>query len=656
MYLKFKRCKQHNFEYHTLKNNLHVFNCILKKTIREAKIQYYDKLFSQYKNDIKKTWQTLSNIICKSNTKRKTLDKIIVDSKVIKDEKEICNKFNDFFANIGPKLATQIKPVSNKTYDTFLKRRVLMSFSFTLVNENDVEKHLASLRIKNSPGVDGISVKLLKKLSPALINPLTLLINQSLVTGIFPNKLKIAKVLPLFKKYDYAIMDNYRPISLLTSISKLFEKVVFTQLYDYFRNNDLFYDSQYGFLKNHSTEYAAMELTDKILKDIDDKNISLAVFMDLSKAFDTLDHDILTKKLAHYGIHGTALQWFTSYLTDRSQCVEIEGVSSNILPLYTGVPQGSILGPLLFLIYMNDIPNCTKQFYFILYADDTTLSNTIQIPSLSPIDLNEELTKVYDWLAVNKLSLNVRKTKYVIFHAMNKRIQDAVPNLEINGIPLEKVQNFNFLGLILNENMSWKPHIDLLANRLAKCAGVLNKLKRVLPIHILRTFYFNMVQSRMMYCILTWGFDYYRIEKLQKIFLRIISSSKYNANSEPLFKDLDILKIESLFSQSCLKFLYKFKKCQLPKYFLSFQCVPRSCIHDHDTRNASNIDTIYTRTHMAYKCIRSQLPLLINNTPDIILSKIDTHSIQGFSFFIKQYYLSQYITQCQERGCFVCSN
>ena len=142
-----------------------------------------------------------------------------------------------------------------------------------------------------------------------------------------------------------------------------------------------------------------------------------------------------------------------------------------------------------------------------------------------------------------------------------------------------------------------------------------------------------MVQSRMMYCILTWGFDYYRIEKLQKRFLRIISSRKYNAHSEPLFKVLDILKIESLFSQSCLKFLYKFKKCQLPKYFLSFQCVPRSCIHDHDTRNASNIDTIYTRTHMASKCIRSQLPLLINNTPDIILSKIDTHSIQGFSFF-----------------------
>ena len=503
MYLKFKRCNKQSSEYNTLNNNLHVFNCILKKTIREAKIKHYDKLFTQYKGDIKKTWQTISDSICKSNMKRKTLEKIIVDSKVIKDKEEICNKFNEFFANIGPKLATQIKPASNKTFDTFLKKRVLVSFDFKLVSENGVLKHLSSLRTKNSAGVDGISVKLFKRLSSALINPLTLIINQSLVTGIFPNKLKIAKVLPLFKKEDHTVMDNYRPISLLTAISKLFEKVVFSQLYDFFHHNNLFYDSQYGFLKKHSTEYAAMELTDKVLKDIDEKNISLAIFMDLSKAFDTLDHSILIKKLAHYGVKGTALEWFTSYLTGRSQYVEIDGVSASILTLSTGVPQGSILGPLLFLIYMNDVPYCTKYFNFILYADDTTLNSTIQIPTMSPININNELAKVYDWLAVNKLSLNVKKTKYIIFHAINKRIEGVVPDLTINGIPLERVQTFNFLGLLLNENMSWKPHIDLLSNKLAKCAGVLNKLKRLLPIHIR--------------------------------FVRIISSSKYNAHSEPLF-------------------------------------------------------------------------------------------------------------------------
>ena len=231
-----------------------------------------------------------------------------------------------------------------------------------------------------------------------------------------------------------------------------------------------------------------------------------------------------------------------------------------------------------------------------------------------------------------------------------------IPDLAINGIPLERVKNFNFLGLLLNENMSWKPHIDLLANKLAKCARVLNKLEHVLPIHILRTLYFNMVQSRMMYCILTWGFVHYRIEKLQKRFGRMISSSKYNAHSEPLFKVLDILKIEHLFSQSCLKFVYKFQNCQLPRYFLSLQCVPGSSIHGHETKSANEMDTIYTRTQMAAKCIRSQLPSLLNDTLDIILNKIDTHSIEGFSFFIKQYYLSQYRNQCRDRDRFVCNH
>ena len=318
--------------------------------------------------------------------------------------------------------------------------------------------------VKGATGVDGISFILLKFLAPVLSKPLSQIINQSLGTGIFPSKLKIAKECPSLRKDDATLMDNYRPISLLTSISKLFEKVVLSQLSDYFHKNNIFHSSQYGFRKLHSTELAAMELTDRALIDIDYRNISLSVFMDLSTAFDTLDHRILLKKLNFYGIGGTALAWFSSYLIGRQQYVELEGASSGLVPLSTGVPQGFILGPLLFLIYMNDIPNANDFFKYILYADDTTLFSTIHISAGAAHEINSHLSDVFDWLAVNKLSLNIKKTKYIVFHAVNKNIKGMLPELSINGIIIDRVQNFNFLGLFFSGHIFWIPHIDIIAN------------------------------------------------------------------------------------------------------------------------------------------------------------------------------------------------
>ena len=589
LYIKLKQCTVDTLEYANLKNNLKVFNGILKRTIRETKIQYYNQLFNKYAGDIKMTWKTISEIICKSNNKRNELEKIIVGSKVIVDKTEICNKFNDFFCEIGPKLASNITTDNKRGYETYMKERVLTSFTFNLVEESDVTKYLTTLRTKNS-----------------------------------------------------------------SATSKVFEKVAYIQLYDYFNKNNLFYRSQYGFRKIHSTELAGLELTDKILKDIDEKNASLAIFMDLSKAFDTLNHEILLNKLSHYGITDTALKWFSSYLTGRQQYVEIESASSYLLTLKTGVPQGSILGPLLFLIYMNDIPNATNNFIFILYADDTSLFRTINIPITSPVNINEQLGYVYDWLAVNKLSLNTKKTKYMIFHAMNKKIDYLIPEIKINDILIERVTNFNFLGLTLNENVSWKPHIGIIANKITKFSGVLNRLKRYLPGYILRTLYCSMVQSRLTYCILAWGFNYQRLVKIQKRFMRIISLNKYNAHTEPLFKSLELLSIKHLFDLSCLKFVYKFKQSYLPNYFLTFKCIPRSSIHEHNTRYSSLIDAEGTRTVIAGNCIRHHLVTVLNNTPKCIIDKIDTHSLHGFSFYIKRYYLDQLTYECNLRECYVC--
>ena len=346
----------------------------------------------------------------------------------------------------------------------------------------NIEEVLKNLKTKKSSGQDGISSTLLKSFDGQITNVLTLIINQSLSTGIFPNKLKIAKVVPVFKKDDPHQPGNYRPISLLPAISKIFEKVVYKQVYNYMNGNNLLYKSQYGFRKKHSTEFAAMEVTDQIFKDLDQKKVPLAIFLDFSKAFDTIDHIILLDKLTYYGIQGTALNWFRSYLKNRTQYVQYKDEESRSSKITTGVPQGSILGPLLFIIYINDIAKVTNKFHFTIYADDTTLleplctfsQNNEQNSNLLSRDINNELKAIVEWLALNKLSLNVKKTKMMLFHYKQRSITNMIPKLEINGIPIERVQEFNFLGINLDENMTWKSHVKKIACKIA-CTVALTK-------------------------------------------------------------------------------------------------------------------------------------------------------------------------------------
>ena len=539
MYQNLKSLPLNDPRHNDLKQNLSVFNKILKKNIRESKILYYHNLFDKYKYDVKNTWKLISEIFNKCNRNKNSIVKIMVNGKTVTRPCDIAEEFNTFFANIGPLLAAKIETSNKKPFQSYLKNIITSEFHFTIVDNEHIIKVISSLKTKTSFGHDEISTKSLKRLAPVLINAITLIVNQSLMTGIFPDELKIAKVMPLHKKADKSILDNYRPVSLLPAFSKIFEKVAHIQLYNYLKNNKHFFKSQYGFREDHSTELAALELVDHLQAELDKKNIPIAIYMDLSKAFDTLDHTILLHKLRYYGVKGSALSWFNSYLSNRYQYVEINGIKSSLQSLSTGVPQGSVLGPLLFLVYMNDIPNASTVLKFILFADDTSLMDSINL-SISPNNdfeldrLNEELSKIYDWLAVNKLSLNVSKTKLMIFHHPNKKLPQQW-EVKINDTSIERVREFCFLGLIINENLTWKTHIDKISNKVSKYTGILNKLKRFLPPYILRTLYCSLIQSQLNYCILTWGFDSKRIEKTQKKAIRVITCSHHNAHTEPIF-------------------------------------------------------------------------------------------------------------------------
>ena len=333
----------------------------------------------------------------------------------IEDKTEISNTFNNFFASVGAKLSNSIEYNGTKTISSFLKQRVVSSFDFECISTTDVEKIVKNLASKNSSGHDGISARFLKRILETVTLPLTHIINQSLCTGIFPDRLKIAKVVPLIKKGDQHILDNYRPISLLPVVSKVFEKVVFNQLYQYVTDNNLIFTSQYGFRKLHSTELASLELVDRVFQHLDKGKLPLSIFLDLSKVFDTLDHHILLNKLKFYGLSSTHLKWFDSYLHGRKQYVD-----PNTTYIGTGVPQRSILGPLLFIIYMNDIHMASQNFNVIMYADDTNLisplcsfnsSLRINKESIEHVSdqINTELGYIQEWLNINKLSLNVKK-------------------------------------------------------------------------------------------------------------------------------------------------------------------------------------------------------------------------------------------------------
>ena len=462
---------------------------------------------------------------------------------------------------------------------------------------------------------------------------------MSLKHRTFPNSMKVARVIPVFKSGDSSIASNYRPISILPCFSKIFERIMYNRLYQYLTTNNILYNKQFGFQKQHSTEHAIVQLTNEISNSFENNLLTLGVFIDLSKAFDTVDHKILISKLYHYGIKGKTISWLKNYLQHRSQCVSLGYENSDFKEVKCGVPQGSILGPLLFLLYVNDIYNTSDILKFVLFADDTNIFYSHHDVHTLFNTFNQELKQLEDWFKANRLSLNVDKTKYTLFHKLSQadNLPLKLPNLTINNKNITRENSIKFLGIVLDQNISWNEHIRIVENKISKNIGLLYKAKYLLNKHCVKSIYFAFIHTYVNYANIAWASTYHskirNIHRKQKLASRIIFNADRYTSGESIMQKLGILSVYKLNIFQTLVFMFKVRKGISPRVFIE---EIKKINHRYPTRHSKDCFTLpkikssFGKFSMSYRgpylwnSFVKQFPVLCNE-------KISLESFKGLT-------------------------
>ena len=476
------------------------------KHIGKAKAKFYKNFFDEHYGNSKIQWNMINKLLNRERKKVNVTKLNDGDGNYVTSASDIAKKFNDYFSNIATNLKSKISlsapDINIYDYKTYLGDSTTGSIFLTSVTPSEIRNTICKLQNKATLDTKISALKTAgtcDNFNVALSEVLT----SSFEQGIFPTALKSARVVPIHKCGSRSEVSNYRPISLLSTLSKIYEKLMHSRIVNFMEMKNSIYESQFGFRAGRSCEHALINAKYTICEALDKRKISLLLLIDFSKAFDMVEHDILLGKLYHYGIRGIAYDWMKSYLTGREQFVSVGGKDSEKSVLKYGVPQGSILGPLLFIIYINDLPNLFKTAKFILYADDANIfltgSNIKEIKE-QVAQLGDELVK---WVNCNGLALNLRKTNYIIF---SRSKVDCDINLTINNVIIERKKEARFLGVILDENLTWGAHIAGIKQKMSRYVGIIYKLKNKVPLSVRIQIYHSLIQSHLNYCSIIWGF------------------------------------------------------------------------------------------------------------------------------------------------------
>lgn len=523
--------------------------------IKKVKNEYEKKLVQNAsKTSNKMLWDTIKRI-AHSNSKLNPASELISPSEPIAS----VNKINNFFASIGKNLADKISPPLSKVTP---KRTSPFSFALTPTDEVEVRKCILNLKKNNTIGRDNISGDFLKRFQSILIKPITFLVNLIFSTGIFPTAFKLAEVIPIYKSGDRDSVNNYRPISILSTLSKIVEKLLNKRLVSYLESKHLLSSSQFGFRSGVSTKEAVHELTEHIVSKLDSKKKVIAIFLDLAKAFDSVSVPLLLDKLESIGVRDTQLNLFNDYLTNRKQRVRVGDFTSDDLPITYGVPQGSVLGPTLFLIFINDL--CDTRLAngkLITFADDTALifhgDTWEEAFGFAQLGFDE----VYSWLRNNRLSLNVDKTKFMpfslrsipsgIFDNYSIRAHSCYSTFPCSCSHLSLSLNIKYLGVIIDNTLRFNLHLDLISSRTRKLIYIFKNLRHVADKNIIKMVYIALCQSIISYCITVWGgtnkTNLLKLERAQRSVLKVSLSLPFLFPTQQLYPLADVLSVRQLF-------------------------------------------------------------------------------------------------------------